>query len=301
MHKQFLGIKWNPETPPFSFLWIREFDSNTSQDYLIPVEVGKKLNISIHKEKFCIGHKINETEYYFCNKTVPNTYIQCYQCQRMDFSRCFITCDPSRGQESCTNREAYEYCQRTPRSVYLALIGSEIKVGISFNPLKRWINQGADVAIEVWRAKNGLEARKIEILISSELDISQAVNIRNKIESIGKYNKKALLDLRKKKEKVALLLQDSDYEYVESPLLNKEVYLAKYYGNIPMLNLKPIFVDLSNNPYINGRVIGMKGSLLVTKVRNTYYVFNMKEVMGHIISMEKESQVKRQKSLFEFI
>jgi hypothetical protein len=162
LKEHLIAVKWDPKTPPFSFLFLRNITENPNEVYKKSLDPGQNINIKIFEKKLCIGHSANKNDYFLCTNPVSEKFTRCYNCEQKDFEKCFLFCDASKPFGNCSNNlEAYEYCKSNECSVYLALIANSVKVGVSFNPLKRWINQGADVAVEIFRAKNGFEAREI--------------------------------------------------------------------------------------------------------------------------------------------
>ncbi|MHA1219375.1 MAG: DUF2797 domain-containing protein [Candidatus Heimdallarchaeaceae archaeon] len=301
MMEHLTAVKWNPSTFPFAFLLLRKPDDNSNEVIKKSLSPGDSFNVTVSEEKRCIGHSINKEEYYFCNNSVTEQYNRCYTCEQQDFQRCFLFCDASKPFGNCANSAAYEYCKTHKSSVYLALIANNVKVGVSFNPLKRWMNQGADVAIEILRVKNGFEARTIEKKISSDLGISQAIRKATKAKKLNYDLTRSLPDFRKLTKDVLSYLEKQSLVSEPSDLLHKETSLSSYYGDIPSLDVNPILNEVEKTLQITGIIVGVKGKLLVTKVNNSYYVTNLSKISGHLMTFsEKSLKLKGQKSLSEF-
>ena len=302
LKEHLIAIKWDPTTPPYAFFILRDLEKEPNKTYKKFLSPGEDLHLRISEEKKCIGHSINKQEYYLCNKSVENQYNRCYSCEQQDFEKCFLFCDASKPFGNCTqNPAAYEYCKNHPCSVYIALIANDVKVGVSFNPLKRWINQGADVATEVIRAKNGFEARSLEKDISTDLQISQTIRKTTKAKKINFDLSKSIGDFRVIVEDVKSYVGKSGYEAEISELLHKEVTLSSYYGNIPSLESNPIQNEIEKTLQITGQIVGVKGKLLVTKVKNSFYVTNLTKIIGHLMTFSSTPlKIKGQQSLSEF-
>jgi hypothetical protein len=177
-----------------------------------------------------------------------------------------------------------------------------VKVGVSFNPLKRWINQGADVAIEVIRAKNGLEAREIEKSVSSTLNIPQTIRKTTKARKLNYNLSRSLSEFENLTNKVISHIKDSGYVSEDSEKLYKETRLVSYYGKIPSLSVNPILNEVEKTMQIPGEIVGVKGNLIVTKVNNSYYVTNLSRIIGHLVSFSSSTlKLKGQKSLSDFL
>jgi hypothetical protein len=303
LKEHLVAVKWDPNTPPYSFLFLRNLDESPKTVYKKPIILNQEFNVEVTEERVCIGHSINKQEYYLCSNFVEKQYVRCYNCEQADFEKCFLFCDASKPFGNCSpNPAAYEYCETHSCSVYLALIANNIKVGVSFNPLKRWVNQGADMAVEVFRAKNGFEARELEKIVSTTLNIPQTIRKTQKARTLNYDLTRSLPMFREIKIQVIELLEKSKYEANESDLLLKETDLSSFYGKIPSLSVNPIFNDVEKTLQIVGEVIGIKGKLLVTAINNSYYVTNLNKIIGNILLFSsKPLKLKGQKSLSDFL
>jgi hypothetical protein len=295
------AVKWDPSNSPFAFLFLRKPNQEIEDIVKKPLSPGNSFNTTISEEKVCIGHSINKEEYYFCNNTVVEQYNRCYTCEQQDFERCFLFCDASKPFGNCANSAAYEYCKTHKSSVYLALIANDVKVGVSFSPLKRWMNQGADVAIEILKVKNGFEARTIEKMISADLGIPQTIRKATKARKLNYDLERSLPDFRRLSKDVISYLENKSIVSEPSNILHKETNLSSFYGDIPKLNVNPILNEVEKTSQITGTIVGVKGKLLVTKVNNSHYVTNLSKIVGHLLTFsEKPLKLKGQKSLSEF-
>jgi len=302
LKEHLIAAKWDPSIPPYAFLIFRDLEKDPDQTYKKYLSPGEEFHLKVSEEKKCIGHSINKMEYYLCNKRVDSQYSRCYNCEQQDFEKCFLFCDASKPFGNCAqNPEAYAYCRDHPCSVYIALVANDVKVGVSINPLKRWINQGADLAVEVIRAKNGFEARTLEKAISSDLQISQTIRKTTKARKLNFDLSKSTPDFRAIVEDVKSYIGKSGYETENSDLLHKENELASYYGDIPSLESNPILNEVEKTFQITGEIVGVKGKLIVTKVNNSFYVTNMSKIIGHLMSFSSTPlKMKGQQSLSEF-
>jgi hypothetical protein len=88
-------------------------------------------------------------------------------------SRC-IYCN---GGECRASQAVKDQCSDSKSSVYLAAFGMNLKVGVSSKDrlLKRWVEQGADQAVEVARVTSGKMARIVEHHVSKEFLISRSI------------------------------------------------------------------------------------------------------------------------------
>ncbi|MEA2070193.1 MAG: hypothetical protein U9O98_02790, partial [Asgard group archaeon] len=85
--------------------------------------------------------------------------------------------------------------------------------------------------------------------------------------------------------------------------LSDLVFLAPYYGDIPKLTSRPLLRKITpKGCEINGKIVGVKGTVLVVKEGETYFACNLKSLIGTYIIIEEELSAKRgQRSLFEFV
>ncbi|MBY8999388.1 MAG: DUF2797 domain-containing protein [Candidatus Heimdallarchaeota archaeon] len=302
MKEHLTAVKWDPDVPPYSFFLLRNLENNRDTVYRKSIELNQTLNLAITDEKICIGHSIDKNNYYLCSNIADEKYNRCYSCEQNDFEKCFLLCDASKPYGNCANNPAaYKYCKSHLCSVYLAMVGNEIKVGVSFSPRKRWINQGADVAIEVFRAKNGFEARILEKEISKSLGITQAIRKTLKAKKLNFDLSKSITKFHELKAEVVGFLKKQNYVSQESNLLYKETTLAPYYGDITNLSSNPILNEVEKTKQIVGKVVGVKGKLLVTQINNSYYVTNLSKIIGRVIHFsDKPLKLKGQKSLSDF-
>lgn len=302
LKEHLIAVKWDPSTPPYVFLFLRNLDEKPSEIYKKGLHSGDFFNVKVLKDKVCIGHSINKQEYHLCSTITTEQYSRCYKCEQSDFEKCFLFCDATKPFGNCAeNPDAYEYCKTHPCSVYLALIANDVKVGVSFNPLKRWINQGADYAVEIFRAKNGFEARLIEKEITSSLHIPQTIRKTQKARKINYDFTKSIPSFQKMTKKVIEFTSTLSHESCDSNMLYKETILSSYYGNLADLEVNPILNDIKKTKQITGEIIGVKGKLIVTKVNNSFYVTNLNKIIGHLLSFSSTPlKMKGQKSLSDF-
>ncbi len=301
VEKHFIGFRWDASAAPFHFFLYRDLQKQKKSFDLYPINDSNQITIELTDKKRCIGHRINKEEYYFCSNSIEDPKSKrCYHCEMEDFQRCFLFCNGTKPFGNCSNKAAYEFCRDNTCYVYLALVANQVKVGVSFNPLNRWLNQGADLASDVFQAKNGFEARVIEKNISSEFSITQSIRVKEKIRFLDQdyQNKKSLYE--KLLGEVKLYIRNQAYK--GSRIIEDKVYgLSNYYGEIPNLKIRPIFNNIRKSKMITGKIMGMKGSLLVTKNNKSVYVTNIKDIFGYVIRLSNdETTMMGQRSLRDF-
>lgn len=299
--KHFIGFRWDTSAPPFHFFLYRNLKQEKNSFTLYPITTSNQITIELTDKKICVGHRINKEQYYFCSNSIEDPKSKrCYYCEMKDFQRCFLFCDGTKSFGNCSNKAAYEYCRNNTCYVYLALVANHVKVGVSFNPLNRWLNQGADLASTIFQAKDGFEARVIEKNISSEFSITQSIRVKTKMQVLNHnyQNDKDLYEnlLGAVKKYIA------NQRYKGNQIVEDKVCdLSNYYGRIPNLKISPIINDIRRSKIITGKIMGMKGSLLVTKNKNSVYVTNVKDISAHVIKLSnEETSMVGQRSLSDF-
>lgn len=159
-----------------------------SSDSRFSPKVGTPIELSFTDRKYCIGYHTRDEyhEYHPCpdGNTVTKGF-QCGACVGRDVLNPCLACT---GTQCTSLRKAAALCNVTPTSVYLVSFGSEVKVGVSIREriMKRWVEQGADWAVEVGFGPNGSVARLVEDEISRSTGISKLVRLAKKLESIGR-------------------------------------------------------------------------------------------------------------------
>jgi hypothetical protein len=68
---------------------------------------------------------------------------------------------------------------------------------------------------------------------------------------------------------------------VSDYLVYPEIYDLRSYYNI--INIKPTFIELSTAMKLKGRIVSVKGNLLVLKTKKDYVSINAKELVGYEI------------------
>ena len=278
--------------------------------------ISKDISIRMEGAKRCLGKRTSRNVKQSCNTSISNSkYGQCFRCTQEDFSRCFVLCNGDQTEYyGCFGKDAQrQYCYKTNRAVYVVYAGGKMKVGISFSPKNRWINQGADYAGVIAWARDGLVARRLEKYLSERLGekLTQTISSKEKIRVLfpGSHAKKKCLKMLNtcrglvkegEKEINTALLQSSQKE--EISVLNKSLThqqlfsiqntecktMEDYYGGIKYLKERPKYRQTIPGSLIRGRIIGIKGPWMVLDNKGTLEAWNTKKMVGAIFSPAKK-------------
>lgn len=138
--------------------------------YTIDLEPGTPLAFEIGQDRICTGY----TDQPGNRKTCPfNSVIdagsQCTPCRSNDYYADYVT-----GQDGLDTADDF--------SVYLAQAGDAVKIGVTRSQRleQRWVEQGADYAVELYGALNSSQALQLEDNLSEEDGIRQRIRKEEK-------------------------------------------------------------------------------------------------------------------------
>lgn len=162
--------------------------------------------------------------------------------------------------------------QLQPHIVYLANSGG-VKVGVTRkNQIPtRWIDQGAEYAIQVAETENRYEAGLIEVALKQYL--SDKTNYRKMLSSNAPY-----VDLADKKNEIRNFIPEELQHYFleDDQIVHLEYPIERYPVKINSINLKKI-------PTFEGVLIGIKGQYLMF---DNNMVFNVRSHEGFVVDLE---------------
>ncbi|MHA1168397.1 MAG: DUF2797 domain-containing protein [Candidatus Hodarchaeales archaeon] len=294
----YLKLNWEvKEYKPF----IRIYDPLVES--IINIPVLQQLNIATGDKRYCTGHRNIEGRHVSCpdDEMIDKgrSRSTCSNCFQRDPFTCRATCKGISCNPSSDLVKAV--CDKGETCVYITLIGRNLKVGVSSNPVRRWLGQGSDYSIIIWKG-DGLIARKIEKYISNKHGLAAALNYNRKIASLReivdeKTAKKILEQLR-----TTIIDEDN---LPPSKEYDRSVYnLLDHYGpSVKALkNVTPFIQDISNQTLLKGEVAVIKGSLLVLKENRTYRSYNLDHLKGWEVLAPDELDKKQLKpvSLLDF-
>jgi len=201
----------------------------------------KEVRITFHPPKMCIG-------YYDGNQWQPCPYgregPQCRDCWNRDMKKVFAVRD-IRGFE-----EFYEKIKDKTYSIYLALYGSDVKVGVTSSARleERLREQGALHYVEVFRIRGMDRAYEVEEYLMQALGLKGSVS--NKAKLNGQDNLERLREA---------------YERV------KELGVAPVLPFRVRRNYIRVFPSAKRARAIEGKVLGFRGNLVFFKGEGGIY------------------------------
>jgi hypothetical protein len=297
-----IDSKWQKNTKSgfdFGILVWRETDNEPN---FIPLQPSERISWTILGPKRCIGSRTNTGVLKKCPDmtVVGKDKHRCGPCSAIDAYDPCIRCT---GQSCNANKERAEKCEQTDYAVYLALFSDKsLKVGVSVEHrlLTRWVEQGADYGLILAKVKGGMKARNIEHHLFKKTILRKSVHPSSKSRTISNIltEEEAHDCLIEFKRSIDISLSDFDFNYGKFTNLNN-------YYNLNEVKAKPIRW-LQSNSRVNGKqlfgtVVGMKGSFLITKIKNAYTIANIRRLIGYSIDCEQEIKVVTQSGLLDYL
>jgi hypothetical protein len=215
----------------------------------------------------------------------------------MDEMDSCIRCD---GSYCNASDERKERCFTTQYAVYLAVFNdSTLKIGVSSKSrvVTRWVEQGADYGGVIGIIEGGLKARQIERKLGARSDVKKQV----------RAERKAMHLLKPINQESAQEIAQAFLDTVEEKEIDAEITLqdlSNHY-HIDSLNAEPQRWRSGRTPIdglqMGGQVVGMKGSLLVTRIGSAFTVANLSELIGYSIDDTSEVRITAQTGLLDFL
>jgi hypothetical protein len=264
----------------------------------LPLRPKKQLSWTLHGPKRCIGSITASGKLERCpeNSVVLGAGQKCGPCQAGDIADPCIRCDGRR----CDALEARRLqCDATMYIIYAVIFNDRLlKVGVSSRgrALTRWVEQGADYAGVLREIEGGRTARRIEDRIGRLQGITKQVRSERKT--------RALLDNLEKTDAQSLL--DEFIKRASHLELNSDVDLLDMspYYTLKTLESQPTVWRKRSEPVdgkvIVGEIVGMKGSLIVTKIGTSLSVVDLKQIIGYTIDLDSDITLVTQTGLMDF-
>ncbi|MCY3413306.1 MAG: DUF2797 domain-containing protein [Candidatus Heimdallarchaeota archaeon] len=304
----FMGSRWvkNPISPVFEYTAI-----NSDKIIRKSLAAGERIHFVIHEERYCIGSEVGRGEWISCysnsqkqednldRSVTITTGRQCNDCKMQNFYDCRMTCTGVFCNPS--TQLAKEMCKPKKTAVYLTSIAGLHKVGVSLSLPKRWIEQGSEYAAQIAVAP-GLEARRLEQLLSEELNLKLQIRNSQKIKQIQRKPSendylaldRYILDVEKIIEKE---FKKGRVSHLENP---KIIDLQSYYGDaIPDGSITEISVKKDQE--FGGKIISLKGSIIIVENSGYHYLLDLKALIGRSFSfLDREAMMEAQTSLSDW-
>lgn len=284
----FVKVLWNTEPVEANMLYFTKGEEGQKLHKIVP---GDEINIAFLDQKLCIGVEERTSKWISCitnNKKdnpkfekenlVDQKFKQCFRCRQHSFFNCRMTCT---GDICLPNPlAAKKYCEPPLTKVYLTSIADKLKIGVSLGSFRRFLEQGSDFAAIIAKTK-GLEARRIETRSAKELGLVLQVRNSYKIKNIKPLNKeKAVKNIKEMVGKISPIAKEvlsgvegEHYELVE--ILD----LREHYGDLNFNQSITEIVPKAGKEF-GGRIIAIKGSILVIEQSNNYFALDMKKMVS---------------------
>lgn len=244
--------------------------ANQDEKVEIPMNdfLGKKVSFNFLGQIHCVNcgretKKSFQNGYcYPCFQTLAETDMCIMKPELCHFDK--GTCrDENFGKKHCF----------IPHVVYLSDTSS-IKVGITreFQKVTRWIDQGANQAVAIWRVTSRKDAGTVEVFLKDYL--GDKTNWRNMLKGLS-----AEEDLEFKRDEILEILEDADLPgemLDEEDVLDIQYPVLQYPEKIKSLNL-------DKEPLVEGTLEGIKGQYLLLDKG----VINMRKYAGYLIDWKE--------------
>lgn len=270
-------------------------NKNLSHFRLLP---GTDIAWTITGPRMCIGRRDDYRIFRPCPfDSLVVKQSKCNECREMDG---FDPCIRCTGSICHASPYRYRECQSSPYVVYLAYFSDgSTKVGVSSleRVRTRWVEQGADYAAIVATVTGGDRARKLEHRLGKSRDLRMTVSGASKISSI--------LTSFSLEEVESMFFELLASTGCDQCLERIEVDDLTPHYRLQSLDAEPLPWPDTSKPLVGqqvlGRVLGMKGSLLVTYIGHAYRILSLRKLLGYTIKTSIDEPVISQTGLLDFI
>lgn len=283
------------EYPPHPVILHRKWPvgSEISEMHLLP---GKTLSLKILNEHKCIGYKDPDDTPQSCKALATYRLGPDGRCPICKSKNRISDC--SRCHGICINPEGRVYCKQ-PHIIYLAAFSPDfIKIGVSTE--RRWkrriAEQGANLAVIIAHAVDGAAARIGEARIKEELKIPDRAHESIHLQSLktGFKPDDLLHALSIQYQKVGQLKLGQGIELEATSdiydLYNPYVQSIGASTRVPQA--------YSGSRLLYGEIAAVKGWSLLISYKGNYSVFNLHNLIGHIL---EEGGEKPRDTLLDYI
>lgn len=260
---------------------------------------GDKLSWTIVGPRMCIGSRNEAGRLVLCPEHIVSRsgQVRCGSCAVVDSMDPCIRCT---GRICNASEGRRTRCEETDYVVYLAVFNDQtLKVGVSTTKRvrTRWVEQGADFAAVLAEIRGGRAARRLEDLLGRRRGATKQVRTQRKISSLMTQ-----LDLTGAEELVSRFISS-----LKEVLPEYEVQLEdlSMYYNLDSLTARPLPWRKRSEPMdgmqLLGNVVGMKGSLLVTRIGSAFAVANLRQLVGYTVDSDSPVRMVTQSGLLDYI
>ena len=260
---------------------------------------GDKLSWTIVGPRMCIGSRNEAGRLMLCPEHIASRpgQVRCGSCAAVDSMDPCIRCT---GRICNASEERRTRCEETDYVVYLAVFNDQtLKVGVSTTKRvrTRWVEQGADFATVLAKIRGGRAARRLEDQIGHRRGATKQVRSQRKISSL--MMKLDLIGAEELAKRFISSIQEVLPEF-EMQLEDLSIYY-----NLDSLTARPLpwrkRSESMNGLQLLGDVVGMKGSLLVTRIDSAFTVADLKQLVGYTVDSDSPVTMVTQSGLLDYI
>ena len=253
------------------------FDLSTRLARRVVLYDGYELDWYAHPDRYCIGYHIRDEyhEYLPCPEQQKiERGFQCDQCKKSDL---LIPCILCKGEECHNIQSIKDICDNTSTSVYLVTFREEVKVGVSKKDrlLKRWLEQGAELASEVGIFPNGLIARAVEDAISWDFSLTKGIRIKTKFSRVKEENL-GVMDKARFRDTIAKVAAWIGKYHGERFKGESTIHDLNSHYQIP----KAAYINTEHTVALKGKFLGMKGPIFVINKFDQNFFFDVRSLRG---------------------
>jgi len=257
----------------------------------ITLDPGSEFAFRVLNGRFCVGYTGlsskggGHLDAWREQRPCPNGAevergIHCRDCSSEDVMRACLRCD---GTVCLAHPEVRRACEASTAYVYLASFGDgRVKAGVSRGRrvLKRWVEQGADVALRVL-VGDGMEVRRFESRIQRELGALNHVRSSLKVDPVRRQADvdAAVALLEAFRGRVHDLFPEESH-YSEEPQLVLPLY------GLPGFDKRPLQLRVRAGLEASGVVLGVKGPVLFMEMNGLPYSLQLNRLLGRRIETE---------------
>ncbi|MHA2240796.1 MAG: DUF2797 domain-containing protein [Candidatus Thorarchaeota archaeon] len=263
------------------------------------LEPGQKVSWTVLGPRMCVGFRNFDGTHVQCPErtALKSNQSKCALCSSLDQYDPCIRC---KGHSCTATPEKREKCREAEYALYLAIFkDTTVKVGVSKlgRVLTRWLEQGVDYATVLVTMKDGKAVRRFEDSIGRRSDVAKSVQVSRKLKMLNQG-----LSLEEANKLLHDVIDGIDDERINTNIKLED--FSKFYG-LSDLDTDPEIWNSRNSSPINqqflGDIVGMKGSLLVTRFGHAFTVVNLKQLIGYTIDMDSPVEIMGQTGLRDFL
>ena len=271
----------------------------------ISLDPGSELAFRVLDGRFCVGYTGlswkggGHLDAWREQRPCPNGMevergVRCRDCSSADVMRACLRCN---GTVCSAPSEVMRACETSTVHVYLATFGDgRVKAGVSRRRrvMKRWVEQGADVALRVL-VGNGMEVRRFESRIQRELGALNHVSSSLKIDPVRKQTDidAAVAFLESFKGRVHAMFPDESH-FDEEP----QVILPLY--GMQDIDKRPLHLRVKAGLEASGTVLGVKGPVLFMEMNDLPHSLRLNRLLGRRIETQGITPSSSQAGLDRF-